>query len=78
MLITIERNPVNSFYDFVRFIPTRPLPRGWEQRIELRHAKVVAKNLLAGKPYYIASPLYSLDRQQMAAIHINAERILAS
>jgi hypothetical protein len=46
-------------------------------QMSLRQAKIVARNLLQGKPYHCASPQYSLTRNELAYIHTHAEEILA-
>lgn len=44
--------------------------------LPLTQAKIIARNLLAGKPYHVASPVYNVPRYEMSIIHIHAETIL--
>lgn len=46
--------------------------------ISVHQAKVIARNLVAGKPYYVASPVFSMTRVELSIFHINANRILRS
>jgi len=74
--VVVVPHPTNPYFDTLRIGPKLPHHRFMECVIDLRQARLIARNLLAGKPYYIASPMYSLTRVQMAAIHLNANKIL--
>ena len=41
-----------------------------------KQARIVAENVLSGVPYFAASPMYHLTREQVAFIHLNAKWLL--
>lgn len=44
--------------------------------ISYNEAKLIAKNLLEGKSYMVASPRYDIPKRTMAFIHVNADKII--
>lgn len=45
--------------------------------VDSKTVRDTAARLLEGKPYYVASIRYPLEKEVMAFIHVNAEKILA-
>ena len=47
--------------------------------IPYKQAEIVRKNFKAGKPWHLCSPMYSLTRQQVAAIgNMTAQELIAA